>query len=105
MPPYQTASYTTTGVKDSLALDTSVNPVEATLATTLVAGSVSYKIEYSLDPASISDAAALWFESGDLPAGTTTGGVAAFSSPVSRVRVNIASISTGPLVLQLLQSV
>lgn len=101
MAPYQTASYTTTGVKDSLKLD---DPLAVTVAATLVAGSVSYKLEYSLDPASVSDADALWFESADLPAGSDAGGLAPFAFPVSRVRLDIASLTTGPLILQVLQA-
>lgn len=104
MPPYQTESYATTGVKASLALDTTVAPLDVTIAATLVAGSVSYKLEYSLDPSSVSDADALWFESADIPAGTDASAVASFSFPANRVRVDIASIATGPLILQVLQA-
>lgn len=104
MPPYQTESYATTGVKASLALDTTVAPLDVTVAATLIAGSVSYKLQYSLDPSSVADADAIWIDSPDIPAGTDASAVASFSFPVNRVRVDIAAIATGPLVLQVLQA-
>lgn len=103
MAYYQTNSYTTTGTKDSINLDPAIVPFCCAVACTLVAGSVSYKLQYSLDPMTVADSAALWFDSGDIPASTTTSAVSLFQSPTSRVRVVIASLTTGPLTVQTLQ--
>lgn len=103
-PLYQAVSYTTSGTKSSLELDPSVVPFSATIACTLVSGSVNYKLQYSLDPTSVADADALWFDSGDIPSGTTTSAVSSFAFPAYRVRLIIASIS-GQLTMQVLQGV
>lgn len=100
---YRTISYTTTGVKESINLDPYIAPFEVTVACTLGAGSVSYKMQYSLDPMTVADAAALWFDSGDIPAATITSAVSLLRSPVFRIRLDIASLVTGPLTLQVSQ--
>jgi hypothetical protein len=104
MPLYQAISYTTTGTKASLNLDPSIAPFNASVACTLVAGSISYKLQFSLDPFdTVTDANALWFDSADIPSGTTASKTSALTYPVSRVRFIIASIATGPLTVQILQ--
>lgn len=99
---YQTVAYTTVGTKSSLELDASVVPFSVSIACTLISGSVDYKLQYSLDPSSVEDDDALWFDSGDISAGTTTSAISSFAFPASRVRLIIGSIS-GSLTLQVLQ--
>lgn len=100
---YRTESYTTAITTGSINLDPYVAPFIATVACTLVAGTISYKMQYSLDPMTVSDAAALWFDSGDIPAGTAASAVSTIINPISRIRFVIASINTGPLTVQVTQ--
>jgi hypothetical protein len=97
----RTESYTTTGTKDSLNLDPSIAPFNATVAVT-VGTTGTYKLQYSLDPMTVADSAALWFDSVNIPAGSTASIVTNFMFPVSRVRLVIAAIS-GTITLQTLQ--
>lgn len=101
MPLYQTITYTTTGTKQSLNVDPSIVPFNAAI-TVLLTGTASYKLQYSLTPFTIADASANWFDSGDIPAATITSAVTGFLTPVSRVRLVIASIS-GSLVMEINQ--
>jgi hypothetical protein len=103
MPLYHSISYTDSGTQESINLDPSVVPFNACVGCTLVAGSASYKLQYSLSPMTVADADALWFDSGDIPAATITSAATGFPYPVQRVRLVIASLVTGPLVLQVLQ--
>lgn len=103
MAYYQTISYTTTGTKGSINLDPSIVPFNALVAATLVAGTVSYKMQYSLTPFTVADSAALWFDSADIPAATAASALSALSSPISRIRLVIAAITTGPLTLEVNQ--
>lgn len=105
MPLYKTATYTTTGTTDSINLDPSIAPFNATVAVTLTAGTTSYKLQWSLDPMTVTDAAALWFDSTDIPASTTASKVSYLIAPVSRLRLVIASLSGGNLVLQVQQGI
>lgn len=105
MPLYREVSYTTTGTKDSLNMDPSIVPFNAVVACTLVAGSVDYGMQYSLSPMTVTDANALWFDSIDIPAGTTGSAVASFAFPVSRVRFVIGALTTGPLTVQIQQGI
>lgn len=100
---YRTENYTTTGTKDSWNADPAIVPFNLHVMCTLVAGTVSYKLQSSLDPMSIADADATWIDSGDIPSATATSASTLFSSPVSRVRVIIAAIATGPLKVQMRQ--
>lgn len=100
---YQTVTYSSDGTKASLELDPSVVPFSASIACTLV-GTASYKLQFSLDPSTVDDADAIWFDSGDIPSGTTTSGMSSFAFPASRVRLVIVSL-TGTLTLQVLQGV
>jgi hypothetical protein len=103
MPLYQTAAYTTTGTKASLNLDPSIAPFSATAVVGLSSGgSTDYKLQWSLDPMSVADADAVWFDSVNIPAGTASTAVTCFGAPVSRVRLIIASL-TGSLTLNVAQ--
>lgn len=103
MSYYRTEDYIAPATTGSLNLDPAIVPFNVNVACTLVAGAVSYKMQYSLSPMTVSDANALWFDSGDIPAATTTSAVSAFNYPVSRIRFVIASLTTGPLTVQVRQ--
>jgi len=105
MPLYQTVTYTTTGTKQSLNLDSSIAAFNAQIAVTLTAGTASYKLQYSLTPFTIADASANWFDSADIPTGTTTSAVTVFAAPVERVRLVIAALSGGSLILEASQGI
>lgn len=94
MALYATETYTTAGgVKASKNMDPSIAPFNATVAVTL--GSTgTYKLQYSLDPMTVADADASWFDSVNIPAGTTASAVTNFMFPVSRVRVDISAVGT-----------
>lgn len=105
MPLSRTETYTTTGTKGSWNADPSIVPFNASVAFVLSAGgSVSYKLQYSYDQLTPTqtDADADWFDSTDIPASTSASKVAAFSAPIARVRVIIATLS-GSLKMTMLQ--
>lgn len=85
--------YTTTGTKPCINLDPSIAPFQVTVACTIV-GVCSYKMQYSLDGMHIIDANASWFDSTEIPAATAASAVATLISPVSRIRLVIATIGT-----------
>lgn len=101
MPMYQTVAYTTTGTKASLNLDPSIADFKATVAVT-VGTTATYKMQYSLDPMTVADASALWFDSATIPAGTTSSKVEGLVAPVARIRLIVAALS-GTLTLQVSQ--
>jgi len=105
VPLYQTITYTTTGTKQSLNLDPSIVPFNATVAVTLTAGTTSYKMQYSVTPFDTADASSNWFDSTDIPAATTSSAVSSLPFPVSRVRLIIAALSGGNLVLEVNQGI
>jgi len=100
---YNTVAYTTTGTKASLNLDPSIADFKVTVATT-VGTTATYKMEYSLDPMTVADSDALWFENATIPAGTTTSKVALITTPIARVRLVIAAVS-GTLTIQVRQGI
>lgn len=101
MALYQTVAYTTTGVKASLNLDPSISPFNALVAAT-VGTAATYKMQFSLDPMTVTDANALWFDSADIPASSSASKTSALLAPVSRIRLDIGAV-TGILTLQVLQ--
>jgi|ERR1700748_1330453 len=101
MPLFQTQTYTTAATTPSINLDPSIVPFNAAVMCTLT-GTASYRMQYSLTPFTVADASANWVDSGDIPAGTTTSAVSGFITPVSRIRLVIASIS-GSIVLEVTQ--
>lgn len=104
MPLYQTITYTTTGTKASLNLDPSIVPFNATVAAT-ISGTVAYKMQYSLTPFTTADASAQWFDSGDIPSGTSTSATSSFLFPVSRIRLVIATLTGGSIILEVNQGI
>lgn len=98
-------TYTTTGTKESLNLDPSISPFDVSITATLSGGgSISYKMQYSLDPMTTADADATWTDSTGIPASSTTSLTANLTFPVERVRFIIASL-TGSLIVQTLQGI
>lgn len=97
---YRTETYTTTGTKGSWNADPAIVPFNLHVAVTLTTGPTSYKLQYSLDPMSVADADAVWFDSGDIPAGTAASASTLFTSPVARFRLVIATLTAGSLQMQ-----
>ena len=106
MPLERVETYTTTGTKASWNLDPSIAPFHASISCELSdGGTVSYTLQYSYDTLNdplATDADATWFESTDIPAGTTASKAATFNAPIARVRVVIAAL-TGSLKMISLQ--
>lgn len=100
---YQTVAYTTTGTKTGVFLDPSIAPFQAAVQCT-VGTTATYKLQYSLDPQTVTDAAAIWADSSGIPAATAATAATTFIGPVSRVRVVIAAVS-GTLTLQTQQGI
>lgn len=98
--------YNSIGTKVSWNCDPSITPFNVNVVCELSAGgSVSYGIQYSysaLNNPLNTDAAATWYDSNDIPAGTTGTAETNFSTPIYRVRVVIASL-TGTLLMRMLQ--
>lgn len=103
MPYFKTVTYTTTGTPASANLDPTIAPFAATVAVTLTAGTASYKMQYSIDPPEVTDANALWFDSTEIPSATAASIIKPLTLTVSRVRLVIAALSGGNLVLQVQQ--
>jgi hypothetical protein len=103
MPLFQSVIYTTTGTKQSLNLDPSITPFNAVIACTVLTGPASYKMQYSVTPFTVADADANWFDSGDIPAATTTSAVSGLITPASRVRLVIATLTAGSITLEITQ--
>lgn len=101
MALYRKVPYTTTGVKESLNMDAPIAPFNASVAVT-VGTTATYKMQFSLDPMDVQDADAFWFDSVNIPAGTTASILSNVAFPVSRVRFDIAAIS-GTMTVQIQQ--
>lgn len=103
MPLYQAVTYSDDGVMPSLNLDPSIASFNVFVAFTLSnGGAVDYKMQYSLDPMTVADADAIWFDSAVIGANTSDSAVEALVTPFSRIRADIASL-TGTLTLQVRQ--
>ena len=100
---YTTYASGTTGEQPSINLDPSINPFSVTVAVAVVSGSASFGLEWSFDDfGSVSDASAVWFTDKLIPVGTTANIYENYSTPATRVRINIAS-NSGGLQLKVLQ--
>lgn len=102
MPLFQTQTYTTAATTPSINLDPSIVPFNAAVVCTIT-GTVSYKMQYSITPFTVADASANWVDSGDIAAGTTTSAVSGFITPVSRIRLVIATLTGGSITLEATQ--
>lgn len=100
---YSSTTYTTTGAQPSKNLDPSIAAFAASVACA-VGSTADYKLQFSLSPMDVADASAIWFDSTEIPASTTTSKTTAMTSPVARVRVNITAVGT-TLILQILQGI
>lgn len=95
-------TYATTGTKGSWNVE--LTNAQLSIAVT-VTGTATYGIQYTLDPLdspTATDADATWFDSNDIPAGTSGDSVASFTTPAARIRIVIAALS-GSLKLEMLQ--
>ncbi len=106
MPLQRTVTYSTTGTKESWNCDPSITPFALSVAFALSSGgTVSYKLQYTydtLDNPLLTDSDANWFDSTNIPAGTSASKAEAFVAPIARVRVVIATL-TGTLTMTMLQ--
>lgn len=93
--------YTDTGTKASVNMDPSISPFNATVAATL-SSTGTYKLQYSLSDSDTADSDALWFDSVNIPASSTSSLVTNLMFPVSRIRLVIAA-NGGTITLQALQ--
>lgn len=101
---YKTVAYTTTGTKASLQLDPSIAPFNATVAVN-IGGGATYKVQYTLDPLegpTATDSGAFWYDSTNMPSGSTSSIVSSFVSPVARIRIVITAV-TDTITLQVQQ--
>lgn len=100
---YRTETYSTTGTKGSLNADPYIAPFQLSAVCTL--GSTgTYKLQFSLDPMTVTDANATWTDSVGIPSGTATSATTTFIGPISRVRAVITALGT-TLIIQLLQGI
>ena len=105
MPLQRTETYTTTGTKPSWNCDPSITPFSLSVMCALLAGTVSYKLQYSydtLDSPTAADSDAVWLDSDGIPSGTTGSAEESLTAPIARVRLVIAAIS-GSLKMTMLQ--
>ena len=103
MPYSREVSYTTTGTKASLDADPSIAPFNLHITVKLTTGPTSYKLQYTLDDFTSptkADSDAVWYDSIDIPAGTTGDGQTLITSPITRYRLIIATLTAGSLKLQ-----
>lgn len=109
MPYQQSITYAagTTGNQPSINLDHTISPFNASVIGIVGAGATtSYKLQVAydnFDGPSMTDAAATWFDSTDIPAGTATSKVSVINNPVTRIRFVIASLSGGTLTMTAVQ--
>jgi hypothetical protein len=101
--PYQTQSYTTTGTKESIALDPSIADFKVRVYVDKGAGTVDYKLQYCLDPLTTADASCTWIDSTTIPASTSTSKEESFVTPISKIRLVITTLSSGTMKIQVLQ--
>ncbi len=99
MPNYIT--YTTTGAQTPISLDWMLAPFNVSIAIWLT-GTATYALQYTLDDVNDPTITPRWFDSTDMPTGTTASGVTNFAFPVRFIRVNIAAL-TGTLELKVIQ--
>jgi len=57
------------------------------------------KVSFPLDPLK-TDASASWFDSVDFPVGTAASGVSVLTTPISRIRMVIVTLTAGSLRMQ-----
>jgi hypothetical protein len=106
MPYTHSVTYSSSGTQPSVDFDPSIAPFNASITCTLLGGATaSYKLQYTTHSYGVldTDSNANWFDSPDIPAGTTSSTFASFITPVTRVRLIIASLSGGTLQMETIQ--
>lgn len=102
MPLFQTQTYSAAATTPSINLDPSITPFNALVACT-VTGTASYSLQFSITPFTIPDSAANWFTSTDIPAATSASKTSLILAPLSRIRLVIATLTGGTIVLEVSQ--
>ena len=107
MPYFQQRVYSAAATEVSLNLDTSIAPFNAVVNCIVGDGATaSYKLQYTYDNFDgplVTDSAANWIDSTDIPAATSTSKSSVLSVPVSQIRLVIATLSGGTLTIQVRQ--
>jgi hypothetical protein len=107
MPYFQQQVYSSAATEPSLNLDTAIAPFNAVVNCIVGGGATtSYKMQYTydnFDSPTMTDAAANWIDSTDIPAATATSKSSNLTVPVSRIRIVIATLTGGTLTLQVRQ--
>jgi hypothetical protein len=96
---------TALGVSAPVILDIYLGPFSVGIGVT-VTGTASYSVEYTYDDvfsSTFSPSTASWFAVSGLAAGTTVSKDGTLSSPVTAVRLNVASVS-GSVVMNVIQA-
>lgn len=105
MPYRRTETYTTTGTKGSWNVDPSIASFSLNVAATILSGTATFKMQYTLDPLdspTAVDADASWFDFPNIGTGTAVSAQEALNTPVARIRVIIAAIA-GSLKVEAIQ--
>lgn len=109
MPYSKTITYPigTNGTQASFDFDPSIAPFNASITCTLLnSATATYKLQYTTTTYGVltTDAQANWFDSPDIPAGTTASTFASFLTPITRARlVFSAALATGTMQVDVLQ--
>jgi putative aminopeptidase FrvX len=109
MPYQQSITYPagSSGAQTSVNLDHSISPFQASVACIVGAGATAnYKLQMTydnFDSPTVTDAGATWFDSQDIPAGTVGSKISVINNPVTRIRLNITSLSGGTLTMTAVQ--
>lgn len=104
MPYYRSQVYSAPATTVSWNPDSAIVPFNLSVTITVLGGATaSYKLQWtpnSLDGPLETDASANWYDSGDIPAGTTASAATTFSNPIGRFRLVIATLTGGTLQMQ-----
>jgi hypothetical protein len=108
MPYSKTITYLAgaSGAQASFDFDPSIAPFNAAITCTLLSGATAnYKLQYTTTTYGVTttDSQANWFDSPDIPAGTTASTYAAFLTPITRARINLSSLSGGNMQVDVIQ--
>lgn len=107
MPYFQQQVYSSAATEPSLNLDPAIAPFNSFVNCVVSTGATaSYKMQYTLDNfdgPTMTDGAANWTDSTDIPASTATSKTSFIQTPVSRIRLVIATLTGGTITLQVRQ--
>jgi hypothetical protein len=99
--PYQAQTFSGAGTTASINLDPSVADFKVRVRAT-VTGTISYKMQLSMNSDPVADSAAVWWDSTEIPAGTVATDEELINYPVARIRFVIAS-GSGSIFVETLQ--